>query len=153
VAHYRYKKDTLTWTPAGEEEPTPLELVGVQAIEIVQEGQTTDIVQDSEELVQELPLAGIKGTLAITLNDQAQAALLEPGLGLLAWAMEPVASGRGPQPDADALLVEAAAAVLRRISVEALSGAGGGLSLDFEVGADEDGEIFQFSTYVEPEPE
>jgi hypothetical protein len=127
MAHYRYKKDTLTWTPTGG---AAIALTGVQALSIEKDGTTLDLVADSAEVIRALPLFGLKASASARLDDQGQIDGLALGGGALAWQMEPLRTGRGSE--GTCYQVSASKAVLRRIAASALSGAGGNLELGFE---------------------
>lgn len=137
AAHYRYKKDSLTWTPDGA---SAIPLTGVQSIRFGQGGEVSDLTSDASELVQEQPLHGIKGRISVTLIAQ-QHMVLDLGAGVLTFDMERVKSGRGAVSGEDKT-VEFSNAVLRDIDGGAGSAPGENVSLSFEAAADDNGDIF-----------
>lgn len=137
AAHYRYKKATLTWTPASG----AVNLTGVQSIRFGRGGTVTDLMSDSSELVQEQPLHGIKGRITVTLIAQEHMDI-EPGAGVLAFDMERVKTGRGAVAGEDKT-VEFGNATLRDQDGGVAIAPGESVTLQFEACADgEDGDIY-----------
>lgn len=137
AAHYRYKKDSLSWTPDGGS-ATPI--TGVVSLRFGKGGETTDLMSDASELVQEQPLHSIKGRIAVTTLSQDNAAL-ELGNGVLSFTIERVKSGRGSVAGEDKD-VAFNNAVLKDTDSGAGSGPGENTSLSFDAAEDDDGEIY-----------
>lgn len=136
AAHFRYKKDTLTWTPSGAD-AIPVE--GLINIRFNKSGETTKLTSDSSEVVQELPLHSIMASGTITTLAQA-AAELELGAGVLAWTMERVKTGRGAVAGEDKEC-SIPNAVLRSVDGGVGAAPGENTTLAFEGAADDDGEV------------
>lgn len=141
AAHYRYKSGGLSITPAGESELNPN---SVTTCNFSQGGQTTDLMSDASELVQELPLSSIKGALSISLLDQIGGAGIPLGAAVITITVERVKSGRGAVAAADKLITFTNAVI---VSVDADVGqqAGGGSNLSIEVADDGSGNIYVIS--------
>ena len=140
--HFRYKKDTLEWTPDGGAS-TPI--TGVQSIRFGQGGEVTDLVSDASELVQEIPLGKIKGRLAVTSLAQAVISGLALGAGSLSFEIEQVKNGRGAV-DGEDLLVEFPVCVIKDVDAGVDSAPGAAASLSLDCVADDDGNIFTVSS-------
>lgn len=134
--HYRYKTGTLQWTPDGG---AAVPLVGVQSINFGEGGETTDLVSDASELVQEQPLHSIKGSIEISLLNQAHMSLAL-GAGALTFRIERVKTGRGAVAAAD-LTVVFGNCVLKSKRAPADSQPGGATTLSIEA-CDDSGDIF-----------
>lgn len=134
--HYRFKAASCSWDP---ETGAALTLLGIQSIRFGQSGETTDLMSDASELVQEQPLHSIKGTIEITLINQAHMGLAL-GAGALTFQIERVKSGRGAVASS-AKTVTFGACVLKSITGGAGSQPGESVSLSIEA-ADNAGDIF-----------
>lgn len=140
--HMRYKKNTLTFTPSGG---AAVPITGVTGLTWRQGGQTTDLISDASELVQELPLATIKGEIGIsTIAQEFAAGGLALGAGTVAFTIEQVKSGRGAVAAAD-ITVTAPNAVITDLSGAADSGAGASNSISVEVADKGSGALLEFS--------
>jgi hypothetical protein len=148
AAHYRYKKDSLTWTPAGEGAQA-VDIEGVQSIRFGQAGETTKLMSDASENVQELPLHSILSTGTVTTLSQVAAELVL-GAGVLAWTMERVKTGRGAVSGEDKE-VSLPNAVLRAIDSGAGSQPGENTTLAFEGAEDDNGDVLLIGDAEEEE--
>ena len=135
AAHYRYKTGTLTWTPDGGQ---AVNITGVVSIRFGVAGETTKLMSDASENVQELPLHSILASGTVTTLSQVAAELVL-GAGVLAWTMEQVKTGRGAVSgeDKDVSLPNA---VLRAIDSGAGSQPGENTTLAFEGAEDDNGD-------------
>ncbi len=136
--HFRFKKDTLTWTPDGG---APVTIYGVQSIRFGEGGEVTDLVSDASELVQEIPLGKIKGRLSITTIAQAIVAGIALGAGAIGFTIEQVKNGRGAVSGED-LDVSFAVCVVKDRDAGVDSGPGASASLTIDAVGDDDGNIF-----------
>jgi hypothetical protein len=140
AAHYRYKKDTLTWTPDGG--GGPIDIEGLVSIRFDEQGETTKLISDDADTVQELPLHSIMASGSITVLSQL-AGKIPLGGGVLAWTMERVKTGRGAVSgeDQDFSIPNA---VLKGRSIGLGIVPGENTQLTFEGAADENGDTIIF---------
>lgn len=142
AAHYRFKKDSLTYTPTGG---AAVAITGVQSIRFGQGGETIDLMSDASELVQEAPLHRIKGRLTITTIAQAVASALVLGDGAIAFQIEQVKNGRGAVAGATKD-VDFAACILKDVDAGVGSSAGETATLQLDAVEDGEGNIFTITT-------
>jgi hypothetical protein len=139
--HFRFKKDTLYWTPDGG---AAVQILGVQSIRYGEGGEVTDLVSDASELVQEIPLGKIKGRLSITSLAQGVLGEVALGAGAIEFTIEQVKNGRG-SVDGEDLAVAFPVCVLKDRDLGADSGAGASGTLMIDAVGDDDGNIFTVS--------
>jgi hypothetical protein len=139
--HYRYKADSLSWTPTGGS-ATPI--TGVQSIKYGEGGEVTDLMSNASELVEEMPLHGIKGRINVTVLDQAGASALELGSGALTFDLEQVKTGRSAVSGADKT-VSFGNAVLKDKDADVGSAPGGSATLAFDAADDGTGVIYSIA--------
>lgn len=135
AAHYRYKKDSLEWTPDGGD---AIPILGLQSIRFEEAGETTKLASDASENIQELPLSSIMASGTITTLSQL-AAKIPLGAGVLAWTMERVKTGRGAVAGEDQEC-SIPNAVLKQRGGGVGSGPGETTTLGFEGAEDENGD-------------
>ncbi|HEX3134088.1 MAG TPA: hypothetical protein VHX44_10965, partial [Planctomycetota bacterium] len=125
------------WTPDGGE---AIPITGLVSLRYGKGGETTDLMSDASELVQEQPLHSIKGRISVTTLNQ-----LHSGLGLangvLAFDIERVKSGRGAVEGEDKT-VAFNNATLKDTDSGVGSGPGENTTLAFDAAEDADGEIY-----------
>src|SRR5688572_24591011 len=134
--HYRYKTGSLEWTPSGG---AAVPLLGLQTLNFGEGGETTDLMSDASELVEEQPLHSIKGSIEIGTLNQAHMSL-GLGAGALTFEIERVRSGRGAVASS-AKTVTFGNCVLKAKRAPADSQPGGVTTLSIEA-ANDDGDIF-----------
>lgn len=140
--HYRYKTGTLVWTPDGV---AAVPIIGLQSLNFGEGGETTDLMSDASELVQEQPLHSIKGSIEIGTLNQAHMSL-DLGAGALTFKLERVKTGRGAVAGGD-LTVTFGACVLKSKRAPADSQPGGTTTLSIEA-ADSAGDIYTIAAAV-----
>lgn len=140
--HYRYKTGTLQWTPTGG---AAVPIVGLQTLRFSEGGETTDLMSDASEMVQEMPLHSIKGAIEISTLNQAHMSL-DLGAGALEFRIERVKTGRGAVSGSDKT-VTFVNCVLKSKVAPADSQPGGTTTLSIEA-ADSDGDIFTIADSV-----
>ncbi len=140
--HFRYKKDTLYWTPDGG---SAQQIKGVQSIRFGQGGEVTDLVSDASELVQEIPLGKIKGRVAITSLAQSDITAIALGAGALTFDIEQVKNGRGAV-DGEDLTVDFPVCVVKDVDAGAGHNPGETASLSIDAVANDDGDIYTITS-------
>lgn len=141
--HFRYKKDSLEWTPTGG---SAIPITGVTALRYGKGGDTVDLMSDASEMVQEQPLSGIKGRISVSTINQLHTGL-DLGAGELVFKLERVKSGRGAV-SGDDQDVTFGNAVLKDTDGGAGTSAGEGTSLTFDAAEDGSGEIYTVADAV-----
>lgn len=140
--HYRIKSGTLEWTPDGA---SAIPLLGLQSLNFGEGGETTDLMSDASELVEEQPLHSIKGSIEISLLNQEHMAI-DLGAGALTFEIERVKTGRGAVAGS-AKTVTFGNCVLKSKRAPADSQPGGVTTLSIEAASDS-GDIYTIADSV-----
>jgi len=137
--NHRYKKGTLSLTPDGGSAVTPGSVTGLSYGEA---GQSVDILSDGSEIVQDKPLEGLSASLSITCLDHTVFDSLPLGkYTAVTFDLEQVKTGRGAVSGAD-ITFTASNVVLVSKGGNPSMGAGGELSLEFEIADAGDGTLY-----------
>jgi hypothetical protein len=136
-AHYRVKKETVTWTPSGG---SAASIYNIVRIECEVNGQTFDVLSDANHLVEDIALFGGKAKFRITTINQCAALAIVQGKGALAFTLEKVATGTGAASGADKAFA-AGNSVMVNIQASADMTAGGTATLEIET-ANTSGALF-----------
>jgi hypothetical protein len=135
--HYRFKAGSLAITAASGGDP--ITVTGVTSLKYGEGGEVSDLMSNASELVEEMPLHSIKGSLSVSSLAQAQDIAL--GAYTVTFDIEQVKTGRGAASGADKT-VSFGNAVLKSKSADVNGVPGGGLTLEFDAADDGDGNIY-----------